>query len=231
MDAPLIELSGIVKQYGALRPLRIAALQVTPGAQVVLRGLDQTAAEMFVNLVTGLTLPDEGEVRLFGTATAAITDPDVWLGTLDRLAMVSDRAPLLDALTVMQNIAMPFSLAVEPPPAAIAAQAEALAVEVGLVAARFGVRIADLSPLDRLRVRLARALAFNPHVVLLEHPSASLDRGDVAAMAEDVRRVATGRALATVALTADSDYVNASGASVLVLDPATGLLKRPGWFR
>ena len=231
MDAPLIELSGIVKQYGALRPLRIAALQVTPGAQVVLRGLDQTAAEMFVNLVTGLTLPDEGEVRLFGTATAAITDPDVWLGTLDRLAMVSDRAPLLDALTVIQNIAMPFSLAVEPPPAAIAAQAEALAVEVGLVAARFGVRIADLSPLDRLRVRLARALAFNPHVVLLEHPSASLDRGDVAAMAEDVRRVATGRALATVALTADSDYVNASGASVLVLDPATGLLKRPGWFR
>ena len=231
MDAPLIELSGIVKQYGALRPLRIAALQVTPGAQVVLRGLDQTAAEMFVNLVTGLTLPDEGEVRLFGTATAAITDPDVWLGTLDRLAMVSDRAPLLDALTVMQNIAMPFSLAVEPPPAAVAAQAEALAVEVGLVAARFGVRIADLSPLDRLRVRLARALAFNPHVVLLEHPSASLDRGDVAAMAEDVRRVATGRALATVALTADSDYVNASGASVLVLDPATGLLKRPGWFR
>ena len=231
MDAPLIELSGIVKQYGALRPLRIAALQVTAGAQVVLRGLDQTAAEMFVNLVTGLTLPDEGEVRLFGTATDAITDPDVWLGTLDRLAMVSDRAPLLDALTVVQNIAMPFSLAVEPPPAAIARQAEALAVEVGLLAARFDIRIADLSPLDRLRVRLARALAFNPEVVLLEHPSASLDRGDVATMAEDIRRVASGRALATIALTADPDYVKASGGSVLVLDPATGLVKRPGWFR
>ena len=78
-ETPALEFVGVVKQYGALRPLRMAALEVSRGAIVAVTGLDAAAAETFVNLATGATLPDEGEVRVFGRSTAAVSDADEWL--------------------------------------------------------------------------------------------------------------------------------------------------------
>ena len=78
-ETPALEFVGVVKQYGALRPLRMTALAVPPRAIVAVKGLDAPAAETFVNLATGATLPDEGEVRVFGRSTAAVSDADEWL--------------------------------------------------------------------------------------------------------------------------------------------------------
>src|SRR5215207_6184856 len=127
----LLELRQVRKDYGALRPLRLRELRVAPGALVALVGLDAPAAEMFVNLVTGATLPDAGAVRVFGFDTAAITDGDEWLRTLDRFGILSDRAVLLDELTVAQNLAMTLTLAIDPIPPAVQSQIERLAQEVG----------------------------------------------------------------------------------------------------
>ena len=79
-------------------------------------GFDQPSAEVFVNLATGATLPDAGDVSVFGRPTTAIDDSADWLATVDRFGIVSERAVLLDALTVIQNLAMPFTLEIEPPP-------------------------------------------------------------------------------------------------------------------
>ena len=69
MNAPVLELVDISKDYRALRPLRIQQLLVGPGEAVALLGLDLAAAEVFVNLATGAMLPDRGHVKLFGRAT------------------------------------------------------------------------------------------------------------------------------------------------------------------
>ena len=77
-----------------------------------------------------------------------------------------------------------------------------------------------------MRVRLGRALAFNPGVLLLEHPSATLQRQDVARLGRDVRGVAERRAIATITITADQEFASAVATRRLVLEPASGRLKR-----
>ena len=59
MISAVLRLSGVIKDYRGLRPLRIAALSVAAGEHVALVGVDQVAAEVFINLVTGATLPAE----------------------------------------------------------------------------------------------------------------------------------------------------------------------------
>ena len=58
MSDPVLELTDVSKDYHGLRPLRISRLTVAPGEQVALLGFDQATAEIFVNLVTGATLPN-----------------------------------------------------------------------------------------------------------------------------------------------------------------------------
>lgn len=226
MTAPLLEISAISMKYGALRPLRLEQLSLAAGEHVAIVGLDQPAAEVLINLVTGAALPDAGSVRVFGRLTADITDSADWLTTVDRFGIVSERAALLEPMSVIQNLAVPFSLDIEPPQPSIAAQAAALASEVGVPGAAFERRVGDLDAALRMRVRLGRALAFNPAVLLLEHPSSTLPRHDVARFARDVRAVTERRGLAALSITADLDFAASASARTLVLEPATGRLKR-----
>ena len=64
--------------------------------------------------MTGASLPDEGDVRVFGRSTAAVSDGDEWLASLDRFGIVSERAVLLEGATLMQNLALPFALDIDP---------------------------------------------------------------------------------------------------------------------
>jgi len=232
VTSAVLEFAGASKTYGGLRPLRIAELRVSAGDRVAILGLDQPSAEVFVNLATGATLPDAGEVSVFGRATKAIDDAADWLATVDRFGIVSERAVLLDALTVIQNLAMPFTLEIEPPPAHVRQRAEALAEEVGLAEASWTRPVAELDAAGWLRVRFGRAIALDPAILLLEHASARLPREDVAGAGARMRAVAATRGIALVAATADEVFARAVADRVLALEPATGRLKaqRRGWF-
>jgi ABC-type transporter Mla maintaining outer membrane lipid asymmetry ATPase subunit MlaF len=227
-----LEFAGVTKQYGGFRPLRIADLRIAERELVAITGLDQIAAEVFVNLATGATLPDAGDVRVFGRASSAITDSADWLATVDRFGIVSERAVLLDQLTVVQNLAMPFTLDIEPPPDAERARAEALAQEVGLSPVAWTRPLTELDADAAVRVRLGRAIALDPAVLLLEHATARLTRESAAPFGAAVRAIAERRGIALVAITADEAFGRAVAARVLTLEPATGRLKERGrWFR
>ena len=228
--APIVEITDVSKDYRGLRPLRIASLKVEAGERVAILGLDQASAEVFVNLLTGATLPDRGEVRVFGRSTSAITDSDDWLSVVDRFGLVSPRAVLLDALTVIQNLAMPFTLEIDALSPGVRDRAAALAEEVGLPDATHNRPVGELNPGGRLRVRLGRALALDPAVVVFEHPTAELSGNDVAEVASRCRDVAVSRNTATITLTADRDFGETVASRVLALQPATGRLSASGWF-
>jgi putative ABC transport system ATP-binding protein len=233
MNDWILELRQVRKDYGALRPLRLRELQVVPGALVALVGLDASAAEMFINLVTGATLPDAGAVRVFGFDTATITDGDEWLRTLDRFGILSHRAVLLDELTVAQNLALPITLDIDPIPADVRSRMDALASEVGLTRDVIDRKVATLTPAGKLRVRLGRAVALGPDLLLLEHPTATLSAEDVDGFAADLRRLAAARSITMVAVTADAAFASAMTPDVLRLQPATGdLMPQSGtWGR
>ena len=232
MSDPVLELYDLSKDYRALRPLRIARLAIGAGELVAIAGLDQTAAEVLVNLVTGAMLPDRGEVKLFGGSTTAITDSADWLAVVDRLGIVTARAVLLDQLSVIQNLAVPFTLEIEPPPPDIGIRAAALAREVGLAEAAWSRPVTELDETARVRVRLARALALDPAILLLEHPTAAMPRADVESLGRHVNAIATARGAALLAATADEAFARAVARRVLTLDAATGKLNDSRrWFR
>lgn len=232
MSAPVLEFAAATKAYGGLRPLRIAELRVPAGETVALLGFDQPTAEVFVNLATGATLPEAGEVSIFGLPTRKIEDSADWLATVDRFGIVSERAVLLEALTVIQNLAMPFTLEIEPPPDEIRVRAEALARAVGLPAAAWDQPVAALDAAGWLRVRFGRAIALDPAILLLEHASARLSREEAPRLGAELRAVAESRRIAMVALSADEAFATSVAERVLTLEPASGRLKpqRRGWF-
>ncbi len=227
-----LELAGVVKDYRGLRPLRIADLAVEAGDRVAIAGLDRAAAEVFVDLVNGALLPDAGVIRVLGRATAEITEADDWLTWLDAFGILTPRAVLLESSSLAQNLALPLSLDFDPMPAALRAQVEALAAEVELPAERLDRPIGDLPPLVRLRAHLAKALALDPKVVLLEHPTLSIDAADVGPFADTVRRVAEARRLTLVALTEDAAFADVVATRAYRLNGGTGALTSTrGWRR
>jgi ABC-type polar amino acid transport system ATPase subunit len=233
VTAAVLEIGGISKDYHALRPLRLQQLTVAPGEHVAILGFDRLSAEVFVNLVTGVTLPDAGTINLFGRATTSISDSAEWLALVDRFGIVSERAVLLEQLSVLQNLAMPFTLEIEPPSDEVRQRAEALAGEVGLDRSTWNAAVATVDAAAKTRIRVARALALEPAMLLLEHPSADLDPDSAHALGADVRAIAARRRTAIVALTADETFARAVASRVLTLQPATGRLVESGagWFR
>jgi ABC-type transporter Mla maintaining outer membrane lipid asymmetry ATPase subunit MlaF len=227
----VLELRGVQKDYRALRPLRIRQLELKEAQSIALVGLDQAAAEVFVNLVTGASMPDSGEVRVFGESTGRISDGEAWLASLERFGILSHRAVLLDQLTVAQNLAVPFSLELDPMPEAVRADVHRLASEVGLEEGDLPQEVAVAAPLTRQRVRLGRAVALNPRVLLSEHPNGTLPSDAAATFAADLRRVIASRQLASVTLTADQMFASAVADEVLMLKPATGeLVRATSWW-
>jgi len=230
----VLEISGVVKDYRALRPLRIATFCVRSGEHVALVGLDEVAAEVFTNLVTGAILPELGEIRVFGRPTSAIADSDDWLATVDRFGIVSERAVLLDQLSVLQNLAMPFTLEIEPPPDDAKRQASGLAHEVGLPESTWERPIATLNADSRVRLRLGRGLALNPGVLILEHASAGLSAEEAGVLGADIRAIARRRGASVVAATVDEAFGRAVADRILKWEPATGRFTEQGagrWFR
>jgi ABC-type lipoprotein export system ATPase subunit len=224
----------VVKNYGGLRPLRIASLEVRSGERVAVSGPDDAAAEVLVNLVTGATLPDEGTVRILGTSTAAIESGDEWLSSLDRFGIVSGRTVLLEASTLEQNLALPFTLQLEPLPQDVVAAVGSLASECGIDADSLSRPVAGLPPALRARVHLARAIALGPQLLILEHPTADIPEPERAAFGRAVASAAQARGLTTLAITADIEFAGVMAHRSLVLNAANGVLtdwkRKRRWF-
>ena len=231
MTAPLLTVSGLVKDYQALRPLRIRSLTLTSGDIVSLSGLDAIAAETLVHLVTGATLPDSGDIVLFGQNTRVITDGDAWLKSLDGVGMVTSRGIVIEMFSVLQNIALSYTLEVDPIDPQVLPKAVALAREVGLADETFEMPAGRTRPDTHMRIHLARALALGPRMLMAEHPSASLPRETVSAFGADLARLARSRGLALLALTADDELAKAIGGRRLELVAATGELRLPGLLK
>ena len=225
MNDALLEIKDLSKDYRTLRPLRIRDLAARPGDVMSISGIDVLGAETFVHLVTGATLPDTGDVWLFGRNTREITDGDAWLKSLDGVGMITARGILVAGFSVLQNIALSLTLEVDPIDAAIAPRAAALATDVGIDASQLEVPAGRVTADVQMRVHLARALALGPKLLIAEHPSASLPREVVAGFGADLGRAARSRGLALVAITADDSLAKAMGGSRLELVAATGELR------
>jgi simple sugar transport system ATP-binding protein len=239
---PVLEIENIEKRYQGLRPLRLQSLRVEPAERVAIVGLDAAGAEVLVNLVTGASVADRGVVRVQGRNNADIATGDEWLASLDRFGIVSERAVLLDGATLEQNLAMPFTLQVDPVAPEMAARVAALARVCGLTGEGDDTEVervalqrlaGELPPEMRARAHLARAIALEPVLLLFEHPTAAVPAPALAAYAADIVRVLDARHTAALILTQDQAFAQLVAHRTLKLNAATGALTpiRRGWFK
>lgn len=235
MSTPVVHISGISKSYAGLRPLRIQELVIERGERVAISGFDAAAAELLVNLVTGASLPDQGTIRTFGRATSEITDGDAWIASLDRFGIVSPRAVMLEGSSLQSNLALPFTLEIDPVAPSVLPKVVALARECGIAREDLSKQVGGLPPHVRVRAHLARAVALNPELLLIEHPTVDVAEGEKVSLAHDVAAVVHGRAATALVMTTDVDFAEAVAHRSLALQPATGAMvpwkKKRGWLR
>lgn len=174
----LLDATGVAKSFGAVRALTDASLHVAPGEVVALMGANGAGKSTFVKILTGALRPDTGRVLIRGEA-ARVGSPAQ--ARRSGLVPVYQEPSLIPDLDVADNL----RLGGTPQQAFLHWVAE-----LGINGLRLTDMISDL-PLATLRILdLARALASEPDVLLLDEMTAALPTD----LVENVLRVVRAQA-------------------------------------
>ncbi|HUG21137.1 MAG TPA: nitrate ABC transporter ATP-binding protein [Albitalea sp.] len=213
-DAAALELRGVAKRYGSGRAatevLHDINLRIAPGEFVAIVGFSGSGKTTLVNLLAGLATADDGEVLKQGQPIRG-PGPD--------RGIVFQSYSLMPWLTVRQNVA----LAVDCVYAGESARARAERVKhyvamVGLSAA-IDKKPAQLSGGMRQRVSVARALATNPDVLLLDEPLSALDALTRANLQDEITRIWSEEKKTVLLITNDVDEALILADRIIPLNP------------
>ncbi len=160
----------IAKSYDKRVVLSDVSLQVGHGEVVGLLGPNGAGKTTCFYSIMGLVKPDAGRIQLDGTD---ITTLPMYRRAVLGLGYLPQETSIFRGMTVAQNIASVLEL-VEPDKNARAERLEQLLKEFGLARLRDSAAMA-LSGGERRRCEIARALAANPSIMLLDEPFAGID--------------------------------------------------------
>jgi sulfate transport system ATP-binding protein len=166
-----IEIKSVNKRFGAFQALHDVNLHIDSGQLVALLGPSGCGKTTLLRIIAGLETPDSGSVHFFGEDS---TDVHV---RHRRVGFVFQHYALFRHMTVFENVAFGLRIkprAERPAAAAIREKVHALLdlVQLDWLAERYP---GQLSGGQRQRIALARALAVEPRVLLLDEPFGALD--------------------------------------------------------
>ena len=189
---------------GGPAPIRAvvdASLTVECGETVVITGPSGSGKTTLLSILGALLRPDRGEMWLDGVDLAAAPE-SIRQGTrLRKIGFVFQRGLLLDNLSARQNVALVLEAAGCDKSIALS-QATELLERLGL-GGRGELYPAALSPGERQRVAVARAVALTPKVVLADEPTAHLDTASGGQVVRELWALATGSGAGLVIVTHD----------------------------
>ncbi|MDJ0334340.1 ATP-binding cassette domain-containing protein [Salinibacterium sp. G-O1] len=177
---PLVSMSGISKNFGAVRALTGVDLEVYPGEVVALVGDNGAGKSTLVKILAGVFKPDAGSITFAGTPVSIGNPAEAHdLG----IATVFQDLALCDNLDVVSNLWLGRELAVRGvlDHVEMETRSWALLRELSVRIPSVRARVATLSGGQRQTVAIARSLIGEPSVVILDEPTAALG---VAAAAE-----------------------------------------------
>lgn len=170
----------VVKAYG--QPPRTVlngvSLRLEPGEYVAIMGDSGTGKSTLLNLIAGLDVPEQGEIRFEECSLSALNDERRTLLRRARMGFVFQAFHLLPHLDVERNVALPLALNGSHGPQA-RERVEELLEAIGLSKRRSSMP-AELSGGEMQRVAVARALAHRPRLVLADEPTGNLDADSAA---------------------------------------------------
>ncbi|MBI1338814.1 ATP-binding cassette domain-containing protein [bacterium] len=210
----LLEARELTKRYGEQTVVDAVSFDLEAGDALALIGPSGCGKTTTLKMINRLVEPDAGEVRL-GGRSARQTPAHEWRR---RIGYVIQSSGLFPHRSVAENISVtPHLLGWEK--RRIAAKVEALLDMVGLDPADYADRApADLSGGQRQRVGLARALAGEPDLLLMDEPFAALDPVTKDALIEDIIRLRERLKFAAVIVTHDFSEALRLAGRVAVMD-------------
>jgi len=194
--APFLDFASVSRSFGAIVALDKVSLAIAAGEFVALVGTSGSGKSTLLKMVNRLIEPDAGKVRLNGKDVAEIALPTLRHG----IGYVFQGIGLFRHMSVAQNLAIVPRLEGRTlPESEIARLLELVELDPAL-AARFPE---ELSGGQRQRVGVARALARNGKLLLMDEPFGALDPVTRAALGERVRRLHEELGLTLVMVTHD----------------------------
>ena len=209
-SAPHLSLEAVAYRYGPHPVLDRVDFAVAAGERVGILGRSGVGKSTLLQLLAGLVAPASGVVRLGGVPVR---------GPVPGCTVMFQRPALLPWASVLDNVLLPARLSgrLGRDRAGCEGQARRLLDDLGL-GERAEAKPHQLSGGQQQRAALARALASEPSLLLLDEPFSALDPEMRAALRADVLRLAHARGLTLIVVTHDLADVAALAERAVVLD-------------
>jgi osmoprotectant transport system ATP-binding protein len=227
MTEAVVSLIGVSFRYGTHVVLENLHLMVAAGESVALVGRSGTGKSTVLKLIDRLLLPDTGTVRVEGRDTREWNP----ITLRRRIGYVLQEIGLFPHLTVEENVALVPRLEGWPVERRRARAHELLEL-VGLPSREFANRWPrELSGGQRQRVGVARALAIDPPILLMDEPFGALDSITRQELRDEFQRIRRHLRQTVILVTHDMDEAFALGDRVGVLERGRVTFERPAVAR
>ena len=173
--ADALVIKNLNKRFGGLHAVQDVSFTVRENETVALIGPNGAGKTTSFNLITGFHRPDTGSVSAFGREIVGLRPHDVCAFGLARTFQV---AKPFGGMTVLANVMTGAFLRDRRPDAAREKAREAIDF-VGLSAQRESGGASDLTSIDQRRLEMARALATQPRLLLLDEVMAGLNPAEI----------------------------------------------------
>jgi sulfate transport system ATP-binding protein len=205
-----IEVQGVTKRFGDFTALDDVSIQVPDGALTALLGPSGGGKSTLLRVIAGLEEPDAGEVRIAGRSMAGVPPQERGVG------LVFQHYAPFRHMTVRDNVAFGLRVRRRPKPEVRARVDELLElVHLSGFAKRYP---SQLSGGQRQRMALARALAVQPEVLLLDEPFGALDARVRRELRDWLRRLHDEMHVTTIFVTHDQEEAMELAEQIVVVN-------------
>lgn len=207
-----LRVESVSHRYGFRSPfvLENVSLTIEPGQRVALVGRSGCGKSTLLHLISGLTKPSDGSIRIDGSLVKSPSP---------KWNMMFQKPSLYPWMTVKKNAALGMLIAGE---RESANQRVPELLELVGLADYADVNVQQLSGGQQQRVALARSLATQPELLMLDEPFAALDELTRRAMQQDVSRISKQFEITQVIVTHDIDEAIAMAERILVMSSCPG---------
>ena len=202
----MISVENLYKSFGANKVLQGADLEIKKGESMVIIGGSGTGKSVMIKHMIGLLKPDAGRVVVDGQVVHELKEDEL-TELRKKFGMLFQGGALFDSLTVAENVGFALKEHTDMTDAEINDRVSECLEMVGMKDVNSLMPV-ELSGGMKKRVSLARAIAWNPEIILFDEPTTGLDP----VMADVINDliIKTTRALRVTAVTITHDMVSAN---------------------